>query len=152
MEIRDLTKEAVLISEDSSFHDALALMVSRQTNSLLVINEDGELSGAIDVSDLLNAIVPEYGDPDNILEELGTEKGFGNAVRNATDKQVSDFMSIDVQSVHVDDSLLSIASTAIAHGTQNIPIIDHDNRPIGVISRRGLKHILAKYLNIKDSK
>jgi len=152
MEIRDLTKEAVLISEDSTFHDALALMVHRKTNSLLVIDEEGKLSGAVDVSDLLNAIVPEYGDPENILEELGTEKGFGNAVRNTTDKPVAEFMSVNIQSVHVDDSLLSIASTAIAHGTQNIPIVDHDDRPLGVISRRGLKHILAGYLGIKDSK
>ena len=151
MEIRDLTKEAVLISEDSTFHDAIALMVSRKTNSLLVIDEDGKLSGAVDVSDLLNAIVPEYGDPDTILKELGTEKGFGSAVRNATDKSVADFMSVEVPSVHVDDSLLSIASTAIAHGTQNIPIVDHDDRPLGVISRRGLKHILAGYLGSTES-
>ena len=151
MEIRDLTKEAVLISEDSTFRDAIALMVSKQTNSLLVINEDGELTGEVNVSDLLNAIVPEYGEPDTILEELGTEKGFGDAVKNATDKKVSDFMSVDIQAVHVDDSLLTIASTAIAHETQHIPIVDHDNHPIGIISRRGLKHILAKYLGIKDA-
>ncbi len=150
MEIRDLTKEAVLINEDSSFRDAIALMVSKKTNSLLVIDEDGKLSGEVNVSDLLNAIVPEYGDPDNIMHELGTEKGFGDAVRGAEDKLVSDFMNIDVQPVHVDDSLLTIASTALTHGTQHIPIVDHDNRPIGVVSRRGLKHILAKYLGIKD--
>ena len=152
MEVRDLTKEAVLISEDSTFRDAIALMVRKQTNSLLVINEDGELTGEVNVSDLLNAIVPEYGEPDTILEELGTEKGFGDAVKNATDKTVSDFMSVDIQAVHVDDSLLTIASTAIAHETQHIPIVDHDNHPIGIISRRGLKHILAKYLGIKDAK
>ncbi len=151
MEIRDLTKEAVLISEDSSFRDAIALMVSKKTNSLLVIDEDGKLSGEVNVSDLLNAIVPEYGDPDNIMENLGTEKGFGDAVKDATDKPVADFMTVDVQPVHVDDTLLTIASTAIANETQHIPIVDNENRPIGVISRRGLKHILAKYLGIKDS-
>ncbi len=151
MEIRDLTKEAVLISEDSSFRDAIALMVTKKTNSLLVIDEDGKLSGEVNVSDLLNAIVPEYSDPENILEELGTERGFEEAVRGAEDKTVAEFMAVDIQPVHVDDSLLTIASTAITQETQHIPIVDHDNRPIGVISRRGLKHILAKYLGIKDS-
>jgi CBS domain-containing protein len=47
--------------------------------------------------------------------------------------------------------LITIAGTAIAHQTAHIPIVDHDNHPIGVISRRGLKHILAKYLGIKDA-
>ena len=150
MEIRDLTKEAVLINENSSFRDAIALMVSKKTNSLLVIDEDGKLSGEVTVSDLLNAIIPEYGDPDGIMEELGSEKGFGDAVKDASDKAVSEFMTVDVQSVHVDDSLLSIASTAITHETQHIPIVDDEDHPIGIISRRGLKHILAKYLNIKD--
>ena len=152
MEIRDLTKEAVLVSEDTSFRDAIALMVSKKTNSLLVVDEEGKLSGEVTVSDLLNAIIPEYGDPDSIMEELGSEKGFGGAVKEASDKLVSDFMTVDVQAVHVDDSLLAIASTAIAHETQHIPIVDKEDRPIGIVSRQGIKHILAKYLGIKNSK
>jgi len=151
MEIRDLTKEAILINEDSTFRDAIALMVLKQTNSLLVIDEDGKLTGEVGVSDLLNATVPEYLSPEDVLEQLNTEEGFGDAVQNAADKQVKDFMTIDIQPVHVDDTLLSIAGTAIANSTQHIPIVDHDYRPIGVISRRGLKHILAQYLGIKDS-
>ncbi len=151
MEIRDLTKEAVLISEDSTFRDAIALMVRKQTNSLLVINDDGVLSGEVNVSDLLDAIVPKNADGDSVEEMLGTEALFETAVIDATDIPVADFMTTDIQSVFIDDSLMTIAGTAIAHKTAHIPIVDHDNRPIGVISRRGLKHILAKYLGIKDS-
>jgi CBS domain-containing protein len=150
MEIRDLTKEAVLIKEDASFRDAITRMISKKTNILLVVDEEGKLTGEIGVSDLLNAIVPEYSDPDSIMDGLGTEKGFGDAVKGAADKIVADFMSMNIQPVHVDDSLLTIASTAITQGTQQIPIVDHDNRPLGVISRRGIKQILAKYLGIKD--
>lgn len=151
MEIRDLTKEAVLISEDASFREAITRMVANKTNSLLVTDEEGCLSGTISVSDLLNAIVPEFSDPETIIEDLSTEKGFSDAVVNAADKLVSDFMMVDVEPVHVDDTLLNIASTALTHQTENIPIVDHANHPIGVISRRGLKHILAQYLGIKDT-
>ena len=151
MEIRDLTKEAVLISEESTFRDAVALMISKQTNSLLVIDEDGKLSGEVSVSDLLNATIPEYVEPEMLLEKMSTEEGFGSAIKNASEKEVREFMSVDFEPVHVDDSLLTIASMAIAHGSQHIPIIDHDGRPIGIISRRGLKHILAKYLEIPDN-
>ncbi len=150
MEIRDITKEAVIISEDSTFRDAISLMITKQTNSLLVIDEEGKLSGEIGVSDLLDAIVPDYLDPENVLDELSTEEGFAKAVKNAELKSVRDFMMVDFQAVHVDDSLLAIAGIAIAHGSQQIPIVDQDDRPIGVISRRGLKHILAKYLDIHE--
>ena len=55
-----------------------------------------------------------------------------------------------VDPVHADDELITIAGTAIANDTAHIPIVDHDNKPIGIISRRGIKHILAKYLGIED--
>lgn len=151
MEIRDLAKEAVIVSEDSTFRDALSLMMHRHTNSLLVVDEDGKLSGELGVSDLLNAIIPDYLEPDKVLEELATEEGFAHAVKAAEDKEVREFMTFDVEPVHVDDSLLTIAGTAIAHGAQHIPVVDGDDRPIGVISRRGLKHILAKYIGIEDT-
>lgn len=151
MEMRDITKEAVLIAEDATFHDAIALMMKKHTNSLLVVGEGGVLTGEVNVSDLLDAIVPMDLDGDHVMTRLGTEDLFEMAVKDATDKQVSEFMSTDIQSVRVNDSLITIAATAIAHQTAHIPVVDHEDRPIGVISRRGLKHILAKYLGIKDT-
>ena len=70
----------------------------------------------------------------------------------ASDLSVQDFMNSNIQPVHVDDSLIAIAGKAIAYQTAHLPIVDHDEHPIGIISRRGLKHILAKYLNITDTK
>ena len=151
MEIRDLTKEAVLISEDATFREAIALMMKKQTNSLLVVGENGTLTGEVDVPDLLDAIVPTNLDGDHVLSRLGTEELFEIAVKDAEGKEVRDFMNTDFQSVYADDSLITIAGIAIAHQTAHIPVVDHDDRPIGVISRRGLKHILAKYLGIRDA-
>jgi CBS domain-containing protein len=150
MELRDITREAVIIHEDASFKDAVARMVREQTNSLLVVNEHGELSGEVGVSDLLDGIVPLSMDGDSALSLLGTEKEFGDAVKGAENTLVSDFMNADVQSVKANDSLITIAAIAITHGSARIPVVDQENRPIGVISRRGLKHILAKFLAIKD--
>jgi CBS domain-containing protein len=150
MEIRDLAKEAVVVSEDSTFRDVIALMVRKQTNNILVVDDDGKLSGEISVSDLMNGIVPDYLDPDKVLEELSTEKGFAKAVKAAGDKLVSDFMSVDFEAVHTGDNLLTIAGTAITHSTESIPVVDDEDHPIGVISRMGLKRILAEYLGIKE--
>lgn len=151
MEIRKLAKEAVLINEDATFREAVELMVRRQTNSLLVVNEEGILTGEVKVSDLLDAIVPLEIDADAVLTDLGTEQGFAKAVKDTEAKEVRDFMSVDIQPIYVDDSLIAIAGTAISHQTAHIPIVDHDDHPIGIISRRGLKHILAKYLDIRDN-
>lgn len=149
MDIRKLAKQAVTIGERGTFRDAIKLMIEKQTNSLLAVNDDGVLIGEVKMSELLNAIVPENLDGDMVEELLGTEEKFKEAVKNAQDIEVKEFMTRDVQSVHVDDELITIAGTAIAHDTAHIPIVDHDNKPIGIISRRGIKHILAKYLDIE---
>lgn len=150
MELKDITKEAVLISENATFTDALRAMVNQQTNSLLVVNEDGVLTGEISVSDLLDAIVPEYLDGDSIAAHFATEEMFEEAVQDASVKPVSEFMAMDLEPVHVSDGLMAVAANAIAHQNARIAVVDDDNHPVGVVSRRGLKHILAQSLNIKD--
>lgn len=150
MDIKKLAKEAVTISENGSFREAIQLMITKQTNSLLAVDGDGKLVGEVKVSELLDAIVPEMFDGDMVEELLGTEEKFEKAVQDAAEKPVSDFMTMEVDPIHADDELITIAGTAIAHDTAHIPIVDHDNKPIGIISRRGIKHILAKYLNIED--
>ena len=151
MNVSDITKEAVVISEEASFKEALEKMVQEQTNTLLVIDESGALTGEVSVSDLLDAIVPEYLDGDSIAAKFATEEMFEEAVTDTAEKTVSLFMSTDYDAVKATDGLMTIAATAIAHQRARIPVVDSDNRPVGIISRQGLKHILAKYLGIKDS-
>ncbi len=151
MEVKDIVKKAVIVSETTSFKEALAKMVHQQTNTLLVVNDAGELTGEIGVSDLLDAIVPEYLDGDSIAANFATEEMFEQAVRDTEDKEVQYFMSTDFHSVKLSDGLITVAAIAIAHQKVRIPVVDDDNKPIGIISRRGLKHIIAKFLGIKDS-
>lgn len=151
MEIKDITKEAVIIEETASFKEALALMINKQTNTLLVVDENGVLTGEVSVADLMDAIVPEYLDGDDIAANFATEEMFEEAVRDATEQQVQFFMSREVHTVESDDGLMTVAATAIAHRRGSVPVVDKDNHPIGIISRRGLKHILAKFLGIEDT-
>lgn len=151
MEVKDIIKEAVIITENASFREAVELMINSQTNTLLVTNQDGKLVGEVSVSDLLDAIVPEYLDGDNIAAHFATGEMFEEAVRDATEQQVKFFMSTDFSSVELTDSLMSVAAIAIGHQRARMPVVDKEGRPIGIISRRGLKHIIAKTLGIADS-
>lgn len=150
MEVKDITKEAVTISEDASFREALSAMVNGQTNTLLVVDEEGSLTGEVSVADLLDAIVPEYLDGDSIAAHFATEEMFQEAVKDTEEKQVQFFMSHDYSAVEMDDSLMAVAATAIAHQRARIPVVNKEGRPVGIISRQGLKHIIAKFLGIED--
>ena len=151
MDVRDIIKEAITVLETTSFREAVQEMVSKQTNTLLVINEEGKLVGEVGVADLLDGIVPEYLDGDSIAAHFATEEMFEEAVREAEDKEVQFFMSRDFSTVEIDDGLMAVAATAIANQQARIPVVDKEGKPIGIISRRGLKHIIAQFLNIPDS-
>ena len=150
MEVKELIKPAVTVTEDASFSEALKAMINGQTNTLLVVDGDGSLVGEVSVADLLDAIVPEYLDGDSIAKKFSDEAMFAEAVKAAEFRPVSEFMSADFNSVELTDNLMSVATTAIANKRARIPVVDQDNHPIGIISRQGLKHIIAKFLGLPD--
>lgn len=152
MEVKELIKPAVTISEEANFADALKAMINGQTNTLLVIDEEGTLVGEVSVADLLDAIVPEFLDGDSIATKFSDEAMFAQAVKEAELRLVSEFMSADFNAVEVTDNLMTVATTAIANKRARIPVVDQDNHPIGIISRQGLKHIIAKFLGLSDIK
>lgn len=150
MELQDIIKPAVTIAKDASFQDAITRMIEEQSNSLLVIDETGALIGEVVVSDLLDAIVPEYLDDDAIAAEFATAELFATAVERAKDKKVSEFMTTDMITVDDHDSLMLVAQTAIKEKSARIPVIDADKKPVGIISRRGVKHLIADFLGIEN--
>lgn len=150
MELKDIIKPPVVIAEDCDLEEALKAMFNSQTNSLLVVNEAGELVGEVAVADLLDAVVPADMDGDAVMKELSHEEIFAESVRNARNKPLKDFMSMDFVSIREDDDLLAVASSAITRKRARIPVVDKGNHPIGIISRRGIKSLLAKYLGIEE--
>ena len=151
MQLKDITKEAAIISNLATFGEAVQKMVKEQTNSLLVIDEEGTFVGEINVSDLFEAIVPGHLNGDEVLSYFNSEEKFVKAVREAADRPVEEFMALDAEPIRADDDIMAVAAMAIAHGHSRIPVVDHDSRPVGIISRRGLKQIIANFLGIKES-
>lgn len=148
MQAKDITKSAIVIGEDTGLREAVKRMVKEQTNTLLVIGEGGVLTGEVSVSDLLDAVIPEYLTGDEVLEQFADEDTFIAAVQAAADRPVSDFMVRDFTAVTSEDNLLTIAANAIGYQRARIPVVDQDNHPIGIISRQGLKQILARFLDL----
>jgi len=146
MQLKDITKQAFVISENATFGEALSMMLNNHTNTLLVTNDEGELSGEVGVSDLFDGIIPISFDGDEALAHLANEEAFKQTVKDSKETPVFEFMNSDYTTVHPDDSIMDVASVAITHQRARIPVVDHDNHPIGIISRQGLKQILGIYL------
>ena len=146
MEVKDIVKPAVVVRESDTFENALVAMRSQQTNTLLVVNEENELVGEVTVTDLLNAIVPEQLSGDEVLKHFSDDAAIKTAVDAARNNLISEIMSFDYTALELDDNLLAVFANAIAHERARIPVVDKENRPVGIISRRGLKQVLEKFL------
>lgn len=146
MKVKDIVKPAVIVSESDTFARALKAMITGQTNTLLVTNDEGELVGEVTVADLLDAIVPDTLNGNDVIEHFMTDDAFLSSMEVAKDIPVSEFMSQDFSALSTNDNLMEIIATAIAHQRARIPVIDDENRPIGIISRQGLKRILGSFL------
>lgn len=150
MELKDIIKPAITVPQTATFEEAVSLMIEAQTNSLLVINESGALVGEVNVTDLLDAVVPEYLEDDAIAAEFATTDMFANAIEAAKSQKVSDFMAKDMTVIEDNDSLMLAAQIAIKEKTARIPVVNASKQPVGIISRRGIKQLLADFLGIKD--
>lgn len=151
MKLTDIIKDAVTISEEASFTDAVSLMITEKTNSLLVTDNNGILTGEVSVTDLLEAIVPDFLDGDSVAAHFATGEMFSDAIGGIAEQQVQFFMDRDIHPVKNTTNIMEVASIAIEHKSARIPVIDAEGKPAGLISRRGLKHIIADALNIPDS-
>jgi CBS domain-containing protein len=146
MQVKDIVKPAVIISETDTFESALKAMNTQHTNTLLVTDEDGALTGEVTVADLLDAIVPDTLDGGAVVDHFATDDAFIASIGVARDLPISELMSMDYSALTLNDNLMSIVATAISHQRARIPVVDADNRPVGIISRQGLKQILAKFM------
>ena len=145
MDIKDIVKEAVVISDAATFEEALVAMENNKTNTLLVTDEEGELCGEVIMTDILEAIVPDTLDGDQVMSHLASDEGLRDAIQAALTKPVSEFMSVDFTALEMTDNMLNVIATAIAHNRSSIPVVNSENRPVGIISRRGLKHIIKQF-------
>lgn len=149
MQVKDIIKPAVVIAETDTFASALKAMMTQNTNTLLVTNEDGKLSGEVTVTDLLSAIVPDTLNGNEVVSHFSTDDAFIASIDIVRDLPVSEFMSYDFSPLTPKDNFMSIIATAIANERARIPVVDEDEHPIGIISRQGLKQILDKFLHAK---
>lgn len=148
MEVQQIIKEAITITEETSFKTAVETMINKKTNSLLVVDGEGTLVGEVSVTDLLDAIVPEYLDGDTIAAHFASSDMFTDAVTDIAEQEVRYFMDTGVETVSEKEGIMAIAGAAIANKRARIPVVNETGKPVGIISRQGLKHIIANALDI----
>ncbi|GAX02241.1 betaine/proline/choline family ABC transporter ATP-binding protein [Secundilactobacillus silagei] len=111
-----MLKNVAAITPDKLLKEALKMMHDRRVDSLLVTDDGGTLKGYIDIEDI------DYN------------------FKTAT--SVGDVMHEDVFYVKSDSLVRDTVERILKRGFKNIPVVDNDNKLVGIVTRAALVDIV----------
>jgi uncharacterized protein (DUF39 family)/CBS domain-containing protein len=115
-----MSKEVVTAREDIEIDHAARLIVNGSFDHLPVVSADGKLTGIVTAWDISKAVAS------------------GKAVR------VSDIMTRKVYCARIDEPIELAARTLDTYGISALPVVDKENKVIGMISSNHLSRLLAR--------
>ncbi|MFO1445612.1 CBS domain-containing protein [Bacillus sp. Bva_UNVM-123] len=152
MKVKEFMLENVIkASPNSTIKEVMEIFVVRKIGGLPICDSDGTLLGVVSDGDILRAIKPidrkiysflfymEYLEARDLKERL--EDITETAIINIAKKK-------GIVTVSPDDDIESVVTLLSKHHFKKLPVIDENNRVIGVISRGDvLRKIQASILN-----
>lgn len=117
---------------------------------LLVLDKEKNLVGIVSIKDILKAIIPSYMSLmelsdftwDGMLEEMA---------KKVADKKVSEIMTKEVISVPEDAPLMECADLMVNKNLQRIPVVNNEQKIVGMIYVRDLYYAIVKALLDKEN-
>jgi CBS-domain-containing membrane protein len=137
MLIRDCMKKYVISARQTdTIRDITNLLVKCHIGTLPIVEENYHLVGLLQLRDLLTLVMPDF---INLVENFDYINDFGAVEKNQPADEIflrpiSEIMKPPV-CVEADSGLLRAFSLLYHHNLSDLPVIDHENLLIGIVSR-----------------
>ncbi|ACJ75374.1 hypothetical protein H17ap60334_01401 [Thermosipho africanus H17ap60334] len=138
--IRDIT--AVL--EDESVSRVLKILSRQQVTGVPVIDEDYKVVGFISENDIIRAALPSYF---SLLQTASFIPDLNQFVRNLkkiSNRAVSEIMTKPAITIKESTPLLHAADLMIRHSLKILPVVDEDDKLLGVITRMKILEAVSR--------
>jgi CBS domain-containing protein len=129
------------VPETATYHDIVDVMVTHNISAVPVVNADGTVVGVVSEADLLHKMEFAGGSPARRLIE---RKRVRDGRRKATAVLAADLMSKPAIVIRPAASISAAAALMSEHGVKRLPVVDGDDRLIGVVSRADLVRLYAR--------
>jgi len=149
--IVDIMREPTLMKIDATLYDVLKTMIAEKTNSVLIIDEDKKLQGIINAGTVIARIVPDYLEGDAVAAHFATEEIFAEEVKKSKDVPVTEFMNTKINTVGLNASIMEVAVFALSKKQIRIPVVDNENKVVGLLTRTEIKQMIGYYMGIEES-
>jgi len=133
MIVRDImSRKVVTVEMDDQLHTVKEIFDRLHFHHLPVL-EEGIVFGVVSDRDLLKALSPNIGTSTESYKDAAT-----------LSKRVHQIMSRKPITLHPEAPVLEAIQVFNTHRISCIPIVDHENKPVGVLSWRDILRALAQ--------
>ena len=144
MKVEDaMTPDVVTVQPGTSLKDAARTLIERRISGLPVVDAAGALMGMISEGDVL---LKERGAVENIggpLAWLISPRQFGDAQKLEA-RVVGEAMTSPAITIGMDRQVTAAAALMIDRGVNRLPVVDHDGRLVGIVTRADLVRAFAR--------
>ncbi|MHA2360568.1 MAG: CBS domain-containing protein, partial [Candidatus Thorarchaeota archaeon] len=131
MEVSQVMVEPVTIDKDQRLSHVLDLLSKKKVDRLVVM-ENGELKGILTYAD--------------IADRLGVSKVVAVSIGRL---HVSSAMTDTVITVSPDEEVTDVAQLMIERGMSGCPVLDKDNKLVGIINKTQMVELTKKFEDVK---
>jgi CBS domain-containing protein len=121
-----MTRNLATATEEMDLLALVDMLLRRGISGAPVVDGSGHLIGMVSEHDCLQAIL------------VGTYQGDVGG-------SVSDVMASSVETIRLGTSIVEAANQMVTSGRRRLPVVDHENRLVGQISRSDLLRAVRAY-------
>ena len=147
MKVTDImTHPVITASEDATLEEIAQLMLDKHIGGAPIVDGEGKLTGLITESDFA---AKEEGFPfstfrwPQVLGQWLPKEGIEQVYKKSRTMTARNIMTPDVITANEDDTLEDVLRLMMENDVHRIPIV-RDGKPVGMITRRDLLHLVLK--------
>ena len=131
-----VTRDTVTLDAGDSIHEALTLMGENRVSALPVVNRNNQCIGILSTVDLVDMTRDTEEDLRDLdLVDLTTKRFLIDKLAHSLGaEKVQTYMSESVVTVSMETPIGKAARDMLRNQVHHLPVVDHDERLIGIIS------------------
>lgn len=142
-----MEKYVFTVPPDITVHELIRLFVSHNVSAIPVVADDCRLLGIVSEGDLLyKKVKPQIPQHINVLGGTLYYCGYGRyekSFRKMLATEASEIMTKETKCVRPDTDMSAITTLMVDKHLKAVPVVDKDNRLVGMITRRDILTVLA---------
>ena len=143
-----MSGNVITINKDASIEELSGLLLEKKISGVPVVDDNGNMVGIATEGDIIvkdtELHFPRYFKLLDGIIYLESFTKFKNNLRKHLAIKVEEIMTRKVISARINTEVSEIAEMMVKNGVNRIPIVDEENKPVGIVTRADIVKSFAK--------